>query len=287
MGTYYDINSFDEYIEYLKKYKKNHPELIWYRGQINSEWKLEPNLYRYKVLDVPKGEVAKLKYKKPDFLSEIDKFKEKIQVESLFDISSLNQFQIMFLGQHYGILTPVLDWTTDPLAALFFALDGFVSDNDNCPIIYLFKPGFCNSYSDKIWSDNTRITEPICIDGNDMDIYFDEWIKGLENPVSTTPLAMCTYREYSFRISRQSGNFTLHSSIQPLNYRWNDITIDDEKFADSITINPDAVNELREDLTILSINRKTLYKVDNNRLDDESKLLKDISLNEFHKSLMK
>lgn len=63
----YHINSFYEYIEKLKEYRESYAGEIWFRGQRNCDWKLEPNLYRNKVLNVPKAEIAKLNYKIPDF----------------------------------------------------------------------------------------------------------------------------------------------------------------------------------------------------------------------------
>ena len=105
----FDINSFNDYIKLLKKYKHKHPEEeLWFRGQRDYRWNLEPNLYRDKVLDVEEDKICLLRYKIPDFLGEFDRFIEKIKIDKLFDIERLNRFQIMFLGQHYGLLIQMI-----------------------------------------------------------------------------------------------------------------------------------------------------------------------------------
>ena len=35
-----------------------------------------------------------------------------------------NKFDWLFLGQHYGLLTPLVDFSTDSLIVLYFALSG-------------------------------------------------------------------------------------------------------------------------------------------------------------------
>lgn len=270
----YIIKSFNDYIEILRSYKSKHSEEIWYRGQNNSDWKLEPNIYRNKKPDIEPNAISTLRYKTPDFMKEYKEFKEKIKKDNLFNIENLNDFQILFLGQHYGLLTPVLDWTIDPLVALFFALDGYIYNKQTYPVIYLLKPGLCNRYCGKVWANNKFITEPICIDGKELGGYFEQWIKELEEPVSPAPIALTTKMEYSFRISRQSGNFTLHSAIQPLSYEWYNTTIQEEKFADKILIQPDSVEQMKESLSVLNINKDTIYKMDSDKLDDECSRIK-------------
>lgn len=83
-----------------------------------------------------------------------------------------------------------------------------------------------------------------CIDGENMDCYFDEWIKTLVE-ASHISTAICSKQEFSFRISRQSGNFTLHSPRQPLNFKWNDTLISGRQLVDMFTINPDAAEEIK------------------------------------------
>ena len=133
----FEANSFSEYIDFIKNYYKETDQEIWYRGQRDHTWKIEPNLYREKKMDIKSGdELSILKYKFADFKEVFFKLKEEI-IEK-------NNFNIMFIAQHYGLLTPVLDWSNDPLIALFFAIDEYAYEDGVYPVVYIFKPGLCN-----------------------------------------------------------------------------------------------------------------------------------------------
>ena len=83
------------------------------------------------------------------------------------------------------------------------------------------------------------------------------------------------------RISRQSGNFTLHSPRQPFNFKWNDTFISGRSLVDMFTINPDATKEIKLCLECLNINKFTLYKIDSDKLDDESTKIKNETIKRF------
>lgn len=286
-GSYLtEINSFEEYICFVKNYFKKSQGELWYRGHNSNQWKLKPNLYRTATMNlIPGRGVQALRYNFPNFQEEFTKLKEEFRNKNLFDTSKLNDFQIMFIAQHYGLLTPILDWTTDPLVALFFALDGYTSNDEEFPVIYILKPGLCNSNSN-IQRNNADITEPLNID--DMSHYFDEWMNDLNRGVATQiPIAIFSEIDFSHRISRQSGKFTFHGAVGTLNYPWNGIFIKGEKIVDEIKINPEAVEEIRECLLALDITEQTIYRNTSTELDEICKEIRDQELETFKKSIAK
>lgn len=282
-----EINSIEEYLHFIKDYYEKSDRELWYRGHWSNTWDLKPNLYRNaEMITGSKGEIVKLRYNFVNFKDEFLKLKEEILKKSLFDISGLNDFHTMFIAQHYGLLTPTLDWTTDPLVALFFALDGNTHNDKEFPAIYILKPGFSNENSSLCYKDNSRITKPICIDNQD-DL-FNELTDDLNNsPANHVPIAIFSELDFSHRICKQSGKFTLHGAVGPLNYEWNDITIENEKFVDEIKINVKAIEGIKKYLTALNINKQIIYRDISTPLDNICDHIKKQELEIFKNSIAK
>ena len=261
-----EINSLNEYIDFIHNYQMNNKTKLWYRGQKNNFWTLDSTIDRNKELNVPPlGQIAELKYKNiPNFMHEI------IALEKMIGSNmpkKYNRFHLMFLGQHYGLKTPALDWSTDPLVALYFALSGFVRDGEAYPVVFILKPSMLNENS-KIQIGDKALHTPLNVDFLPNTI-FNRWFSDInKTPFDTVPLAVLSNYNLSYRISRQSGVFTLMDARQPLNYPWIQTKINDETFGIAIKINPNKVTDIRKHLVSLNITRSTIYGARPNRLDN-------------------
>jgi FRG domain len=104
-----------------------YPNVAWiYRGQADATWYLLPKAGRqeYFLPELNKPESEGL------LPRDICRFSHwrKLAVAYHKQLPA-NDFECLAFAQHYGLATRLLDWSTNPLAALFFAVDSCSSCN--------------------------------------------------------------------------------------------------------------------------------------------------------------
>jgi hypothetical protein len=100
------VQSVGEFIRLLKNDLSKVEEPLWFRGHAKANWELVP---------------AYLRLKKPPPESVlISRFKQNANL--LLEQRLGNNFDWLFVMQHYGVPTRLLDWTESPLAGLYFAV---------------------------------------------------------------------------------------------------------------------------------------------------------------------
>lgn len=90
-----------------------------FRGQADTEWKLESTLTRTTRTFYPNAadhNVVKAAH--------LACFKENIRGRCNLDLEAAKEEELWALGQHFGLHTPLLDWTRSPYVAVFFSLFG-------------------------------------------------------------------------------------------------------------------------------------------------------------------
>lgn len=88
------------------------PEVDFFRGHSSSEYKLIPSIGR--LFQEGKEDIMK-QYEQAIF----NDFKRKYSMFT--DVRPKNDKEFLFLAQHYGLPTRLLDWTYNPLVALYFS----------------------------------------------------------------------------------------------------------------------------------------------------------------------
>ena len=110
---------------------------LWYRGHADLRWQLTPGLLRHDLVDPAAQEASAYYYfvvrapQQLDWVPEDD-----------------NAWSWLVHMQHYGFPTRLLDWSTRPLVALFFALYESLDDND--AVVWILAPEIWNQTEGRV-----------------------------------------------------------------------------------------------------------------------------------------
>ncbi len=103
-----NIISLEKYTTIIKK--RCYEFDYWFRGQSNQRWGLIPRIGRDKCL------IRHDKFFSRQFKRLSMPFLDRSHMPS-------GEFEWIVLAQHYGLPTNLLDWTSNPLVALYFAVN--------------------------------------------------------------------------------------------------------------------------------------------------------------------
>jgi hypothetical protein len=160
----------------------------WFRGQADIDWSLAPKLYRTNEWEDCEREIAR------DF--------------RLFGRSHLqhvpdNELEWLFVMQHYGAPTRLLDWTESYLAALFFAVED--SSNTADAGVWVLNPWELNSQALE------RQSVPLATDPMLESYHLGDPSDSRRKVEAIIPAAIRPGRSTP-RILAQRGAFTIHGS---------------------------------------------------------------------------
>lgn len=118
------------------------PDSLLFRGQ-NNNYPLIPKLGRTKMNISLENVERKL-------ISEIKRRGDRLLTKGVLD-----DWELLVYVQHFGLATRLLDWTTNPLIALWFACQD--DNKDTNAFVYVLK------YSDSSLLDTSKIKSPFSI----------------------------------------------------------------------------------------------------------------------------
>jgi hypothetical protein len=211
MITFKTISSVSEAIDSIQQWQRSedlHEGHIrfWFRGQAKEEWPLIPKLFRM--------------FKKSDEQTILDAERQMVRDFRLMSYSIRDGREtpedLYFLQQHYGMPTRLLDWTTNPLVALFFACQSELSGGNeaNGKLFVLDALTLTG-----LWPEPDGMPFGIA---TDQQPEFRDWVQTIvggdwqvKGPLINKPFPVLP-KHFDRRITLQKAAFTFHPSREPL-----------------------------------------------------------------------
>ncbi len=225
------ITSVAELLDALRQHSAN--EIIWYRGHTSSGWDLLPSIARPpRSIDAELTVLKRFKQNAYPFLSS----------------PPSTEWEWLFLMQHYGAPTRLLDWTESPLIGLYFAVDDHESTQDGC--VWALRPIKLNEIARLMPSHPLDI--PLFGQDDELNNYLPSHVHLTPGMQSNTPAAAIAPRQFE-RVVAQMGSFTITQRDQtPLQNLHGDHLIQ--------YLVPAAIKEaIREELRYLRVTRLTVF----------------------------
>ncbi len=273
------INSFTEYLETIRQFSDEHftienfaslkymsgdvmPQSAvelrkiqtkWFRGQA-SDWALIPKIYRPNCLCNETDMM--LECRRKAFILE--------KVPAWEDVGAW-----LFLMQHHGLPTRLLDWTESSAAALFFAIERWAEyedpriKSDFHPVVWVLNPNSLNWVgSGSTIIPGTGEDEAVTSHGEIDKEFGTRSIKAAfsnDSIAHQNPLAIYN-KNVHVRMQVQRSRFTVHGKDKrSINDIFAGTDLINNHLLHRININPTSADRIKNELREIGISRSTLF----------------------------
>lgn len=228
-----EVASLGDLIGFLRTDSAQYGGPLWYRGQSNAEWSLEPKLMR-------DGHA-------PSESHLLNRFKQSAAY--LLPQRPQHEFDWLFIMQHHGVPTRLLDWSESPLVALYFAVE---EGNENDGSLWVLAPCELNKHAG--FKPEWEYEIP-SFEDDSLGSYTTEKLAA-ERRSSLQPMAAIAVRN-SPRINAQQGVFTISHRE---NIRLNEIPSEiDTGHVWRFRISAAHKKDIRRDLSLAGIGKFQLF----------------------------
>lgn len=212
------------------------PGEVWCRGHADASWRLVPSLFRTGFQGSLRAVESSLK----------QLFRSQAPSRRSACPSDEQEAEWMLLMQHYGIPTRILDWTTSPLSALFFALSDERLDGQD-GALYFLNPNNLNLLCTRVPGVRTLPSSLV-----------RQMALGLSTSGVDAEVVALRPPELDVRLSAQASAVTLHASARSIE----DIVqgvMDANRLLRVHAIPSAAKPALRRAVEILGVNQSTIF----------------------------
>jgi hypothetical protein len=227
-----DVTSISDFVAKLDA-NGDPDQVLWFRGHARASWNLQPSVARNSADPVEAEWVA---FKR--FRQNAARF---IQQENP------SEWDWMFLMQHYGVKTRLLDWSENPLVALYFAVCEHMDEDGHLWVLLPAELNKKGGFASKLTNDL-----PCFQMDDELDAYLTKSVR-INYGAAQNPIAAIASRNSS-RIVAQHGVFTVfHSGFSPLE------DIYDGQHLWRYRIPKEHKERIKKELGLLQINKFTLF----------------------------
>lgn len=287
------IQSVSDFLNAFKKIKNESipdGKIVWFRGQSSAKFDPIPSVFRDEMWD----DDLIISVRLSEYEAEVrNKFEEGFIARSSLSSEILDDpWFSYYVRQHYGIKTRLLDWTENPLVALYFATNDNKKDENGK--VFVLNANDLNLKTTSQWENNGQrttgifrphVTQEDCFE-NDFQKYLTADFE-YEKHRSFFPLAIYPIR-FDKRMDIQASCFTIFGN------RRNGLkTIpNSNEILFEFEIDNQAKMEIRSELELLGISKTRLFPDIQNLCEDinsqmESKRRNQILTTRFQQEIEK
>lgn len=191
------IKTIDELLGFITELKSENGQRLWFRGVADERWELVPSIQR------TKDRIKSERYITNDFYIKARQVMEHAPEKK-------NYSAWMSIMQHFGLPTRLLDWSSSPLVATFFAVEQFSTHPNSDACVWVLAPRLLNrveGFGDCIYPVDADTVQSMLLPA------FKErgHVKELENKIIA-----CHSTENNLRMYSQQSNFTIHNTYRKL-----------------------------------------------------------------------